>query len=384
MPPMRVDREPSFADTPMLAADRPRPAGTVLAIMLVGLLTASVLNAPAMLERAENKSFDDRWRTPSVALWGGLNWISTTLRLDTPRAAIDSAIGRDEDGRAALDVEELLAAGPDDAPAVAPDVSTTTTVPLDTPPVLRTPTADAPLRVYVGGDSVSTFLTRSMQRIGGEIGVIQATPDPRVETGLARPDYFNWPQHLADDIVPTDPEVVVLFLGANDGQAMKLASGRICERFEQCWIDEYRRRVAGTMDLLRDPANDRVVVWMGLPPFKTGTVRFPDTYNGIYAAEAAKRPWVIYRDTWNAFADQAGQFSPRVINGAGDLIAVREADGVHLTPEGGDRMAWEAIRAIGKVVGLSAWTEVEPASVVAPKSTPLRADPPEPEPRLID
>ena len=52
----------------------------------------------------------------------------------------------------------------------------------------------------------------------GNTGVVQATLDGQVTTGLTRPDYYNWPAELQADLPKYSPQVVVVMMGANDPQ----------------------------------------------------------------------------------------------------------------------------------------------------------------------
>lgn len=381
-PSLRVDPELPDDDHPELRTDHPVAAGHVLVVMVLALVLGALLNADRMVERAEQKPFDDRWRGPSLALWGALETVADATRLTAPRDLVESAIGRDDDGRGALDVGELLAE--QRRPQEEGPATTTTTAP--PAPRLRTPTAEQPLRVYVGGDSMSKNLGLAMQRVASDTGIIAPTIDFRLVSGLARPDFFNWPQHLADEVVPTDPEVVVLLFGANDAQGLQLADGTVCRRFEQCWVDEYRRRVAGTMDLLRDPDGDRIVLWLGQPIMGPATgVDHVDLFNAIYADEAADRPWVRYVDTWSWFSRADGSYAAHLPAADGSEHRVRDADDVHLSLEGGTRLSWALVALLGEeLADLSAWPGQPPASALPPAQPAPRPSLPEPEPRLID
>lgn len=386
---LRVDPEPDDdGQHPELRSDRPVAAGHVLVVMVVGLLLGALLNADRMAERAEQRSFDDPWRGPSVAIWGGLETVADAVGLTRPREAIESAIGRDDGDRAELDVGDLLAErrAPSGEGGEASAAPTTTTVPAPPEPEIRTPTATEPLRLYVGGDSVAKNFGLAMQRVAGSTGIIEPHIDYRLVSGLARPDFFNWPQHLADDIVPTDPEVVVLLFGANDAQSLQLDDGTICARFERCWIDEYRRRVAGTMELLRDPDNDRIVLWLGQPIMGPDSgVLYVDLFNAIYEEEAAERPWVRYVDTRSWFSRPDGSYAAYLEAADGTEHRVRDADDVHLTPVGGDRLSWALLRLLGEeITDLSAWAGAPPADALpGPRPAP-RTDLPPAEPVLVD
>ncbi len=357
-------------------------AGQVLVVMLLALVLGALLNADRMVERAREKDFEDGWRDNSIWVWSRVQDVSGALLLDAPRARIETAIGRtDTEGS---DVDELLAAtGGDPAPegteavdrppAGATDgggdpVATTTTTEVDLTPVLRAPTATEPLRLWLGGDSMSQEVGASMARAVTETGIIAATIDARVSTGLTRPDYFNWPQHLVDEVVPTDPEVVVIMFGANDSQNLALEDGTVCQRFEQCWLDEYRRRVAGTMDLLRDrEANDRLVIWVGQPIMGPGSgVAGMENLNAIYWEEARSREWIHYFDSWSYFITPEGEYAYYLPSADGADHQMRTADEVHLSVAGADRLAWEIIEALGAAVDLSAWAGEPPLSALAP------------------
>ena len=45
-----------------------------------------------------------------------------------------------------------------------------------------------------------------------------------VATGLARPEVFNWPEHMAEVIAADNPAAVVLTLGSNDDQSAAVTS----------------------------------------------------------------------------------------------------------------------------------------------------------------
>ena len=49
--------------------------------------------------------------------------------------------------------------------------------------------------------------------------------DYKVSSGLARPDFFDWPAHLRRQLPAVDPDIVVVTFGGNDAQGMALADG---------------------------------------------------------------------------------------------------------------------------------------------------------------
>ena len=88
------------------------------------------------------------------------------------------------------------------------------------------------------------------------------TVDSQEGSGLVRDDFYDWPGQVRQRLVELGPEVVVSLLGANDGQAFRLAAGRL-EFGSPEWDREYAARVSGFMDLLIGGC-DRVY-WVGVP-----------------------------------------------------------------------------------------------------------------------
>ncbi len=294
-------------------------AGQVLFVMLIGLGLAALMNAEEMVHRVETQlAVEDPSRKPKLWIWERVEDVAGLVLLDVPRSELEEAaypiLDREESQLEELTPEQILAlqTGESDSEGSDPDAAgaTTTTAP-DPAPTIRTPTAEEPLRFWVGGDSMSQTFGTEMERIASETGIIAPTLDYRVATGLTRPDYFNWPAHLVDTVLPADPEVVVIMFGANDSQGLERTDGTVCQRFEQCWLDAYRSRVAATMDLLRDrEQNDRVVIWVGQPIMGPESgVYGMEKLNFIYWDEARSRPWVEFFDSWPFFADREGRYA---------------------------------------------------------------------------
>ena len=310
------------------------PAGRVLVVGLIALILGALLNADSLVDQAERKPFG--WpRDLSLMVWHPVQDLSHALSLNRPREWIDSWTGR-----SASDTEVAFPdpAVPSDTPDDTPAEVTTTTVPPE--PELRTPTAEDPLRVWVGGDSMAQVFGQSLVAFVGDTELMTSNLDYRISTGLTRPDYFNWPVHLADELDRLDPEALVIMFGANDAQGLETPDGDVHQPLEAAWLDEYRRRVAGTMDLLADPDGRRIVYWVGQPVMRSdGFSERMAALNSIYEEEATSRPWVRYIDTYSMFADDAGGYEAFLPGPDGRVQDLRQGDGIHLTRAGGDLLA---------------------------------------------
>lgn len=198
----------------------------------------------------------------------------------------------------------------------------------------RPVTEDDPLKLWVGGDSLSLSLTVGFGRVTSPT-LVDFTRDTQLSSGLTRKDFLDWPQRLARLLIEDRPDVLVVMFGGNDYQDV-IFNGQLLERPSQPWLDFYRSRVAEAMDLLNQPGLQ--VIWVGQPVmrndfFATGMAHL----NEIYRSEAATRSSVTYFDTWSLFANPQDNYTDTI---GGTLM--RESDGIHLTTAGGIRLA-EAI-----------------------------------------
>lgn len=332
---------------------RPRE---VAVIAVVGLGLAMLFNVTPMKRTAETSSFGMR-RSLSLAVLGPISRVSDALWLDRPRQALDAVVGDGGRGMAPAE-EEFLG----DATAAARVAHHRRRPPLASPSTTpRHPwTAQDPLRLWVGGDSVAGFLSIEMVELAEQSGVIVAHGHYKISTGLSRPDYYDWPAHLRQDLAAYDPEVVVFMVGANDDQPLAVED-RVYEFGSPEWRAEYARRVAAVMDMVT--SQRRLLLWVGQP-----VMRSPDFdarmqfLNAIYRREAEEHPGVMYVDSRPLLSDR-GSYSAYLPDAAGNQTLVRAPDGIHLTPQGGMRLASAVLDAVR-----TWWDEVPPGPGLPPRS----------------
>ncbi len=358
------------------------PAGMVLVVAVAALILAMFLSADAIHRKAEGRPNQAEWRkTMSKAVVG----ISDTFKVDAPSKAVDDAVGPligHERKTGDQSTDEILAekraaeGGDPTATATASTVPGQTTVPgqvatppttIDKTPKLRAPTPDNPLKVWVGGDSIAYDPGVAMSNFSAKTKLMTVTQDSRASTGLVRSDFFNWPQHLFRDVVPTAPDVMMIMYGGNDAQGIAAGPGVAYLYGSPEWQKEYRKRVGDTMDLLQSKDNNRLVIWMGMPPVApTSSIKNMDMMNYIFFTEAQKRPWVKYFDSWPFFTGTDGAYSLSLTSADGSEHVMRAKDGVHFSQTGGERFGWAVYAKLSGLVDFGA----APPLVPDPKSAP--------------
>jgi hypothetical protein len=291
--------------------------------MVAALGLAALVNADALVERAERKPLGpDRDR--SLMVWHPVQDIADVSQVTRLRDLGDWLVGNEDEGGSGIPV----AAGP------------TTTVPPDVVrPTLRAPEAGAPLRVYIGGDSIIRDAGDAFLNLAGDSPLFETTLHYENATGLTRPDFYDWPAAFQADMDTHRPEVAFILFGGNDSQGILGPDGETYPGpSDPRWREEYARRVAGVMDILR--ADDRIVYWVGLPPMRdAGFDGRAEVMNAIYREAAATRPWMTYLDTHPMFGDEDGEYVERKPDDRGELVDLRQEDGVHLSQPGATRLA---------------------------------------------
>ena len=302
-------------------------AGAVLAAMLLGFFFAGLLDVKAIETQVKGKPLGTA-RSVELALLKPMVVLSGALRFDRPAEALNAMLGRGEAAHHSIaEVKDKVK-----------------------PKWPRTITRKDKLRLYIIGDSMAQVFGSSLENLAEETGFIKAKLDYKVSSGLSRPDYFDWPQRMIDQIVEFDPDATAVLFGANDGQNV-MYKGKVLEVGSKAWQEVYGRRVGKAMDILTK--GGRRAYWVGNPIMRDANYRERiSMMDHIYEAEAKKHPGVFYVPTWALFANEKGSYTEYLPDENGDPVLMRAPDGIHLSRAGGDRMAQATLDVIEKDWGI--------------------------------
>ncbi len=236
-----------------------------------------------------------------------------------------------------------------DVPDTEPPV---TAPPVTEPPNTGPPSPDNKAKVYIVGDSDAGTFGPYLQQLVDGTAVAETELNYKVSSGLARPDFYNWPEELASALPAVDPDIVVATFGGNDSQGLSAFQEEL--QFvigdpldnEAEWTEEYTKRAGDVMDLLLE--DDRTVIWVGIPnddnPDVTAKLALQDR---AAKAAAAARPEVIFIDTWARFSGRDGNWAEFVIDPRdGEGKDVRADDGFHLNTTGAEILALDIAQAV--------------------------------------
>jgi uncharacterized protein len=345
-----VNEGPSWEDELQARGHSPygrrlMPAGRVLIVVLVALLTWTCLYAPTLKRAAEASPLGVR-RSVSLAVLTPIAAVSDWLRLNEIADAIERAVGRDPERGGSAFVPP-----PEDIPVAPGEGEGGTDGRSDDSEPIRLPTTTRRLRVVVVGDSLAAGLGYFAERVFRPKWV-RVSRQGRISTGLSRPDYFNWPFAMRRIVDRFDPDLVIVMLGENDHQSLQSVGGALEAPIGTgAWPAEYRRRVLLMMRI--GTSRGAKLIWAGLPMSADPRFRVHSRrQNEIIRYAAGVTPNVSYFDSWERFRDPDGGYTAYYREGRRYLL-IREGDGLHFNATGYTIVARDIAEQAAEDFGLS-------------------------------
>jgi hypothetical protein len=195
-----------------------------------------------------------------------------------------------------------------------------------------------PRRVLIVGSSLAaTGFGAVLEDMLDEHPDIECFRKAKSASGLVRPDFFDWDDQSKRQVEFRKPDLVIVFMGANDGQDIPAwkGSGRVGWGDED-WPAAYRDRVDGFLTNLTGAD----VLWLALPKMPSPSLeRKLTVIRGVHEqAVAALGGHGSYLDTTQYLIDDQGQLmvSTEV---RGKKHEIRSEDGVHFTMSGCEYLA---------------------------------------------
>lgn len=266
-----------------------------------------------------------------------------------------------------------IARNPGRAPAVA-----TASAPLlldtqepETGPVEKAVNAKQVLFI---GDFMAGAVAEGLVEAFADNANVIITDKANGSSGLARDDFYNWPQNLGPLITEFKPSAVIVMLGINDRQQMRVGESRESVG-TPTWNGEYASRVAAMADALK--AGNVPVIWVGQPALRsTQMTASMIAFNDLYRKNV-ERVSGSFVDIWDGFVDEAGVFQQLGPDMNGLPARLRGSDGISLSKAGKRKAAFFIEKPLNQILGLtqSAPIAALPAPTTAGFVGPMRPAP---------
>lgn len=206
------------------------------------------------------------------------------------------------------------------------------------PASAKCPTTKKSPTVYgIGGSTMGTLLGPMLDKVFEENG-IEFRRWGKASSGLARPDFHDWPKSTPELMQKHKPDIVIVSLGTNDYQAL-WENGNWIRQEDKEWETKYGERVTALLEAITKDNKDRLVIWSGPYAFegKNAVVRAP-IVNRIMKerveAFAAAGHNAIFHDAYAVTSDDKGRpLDKAVLPGKKAATEIRTKDNIHLTAD---------------------------------------------------
>ncbi len=171
--------------------------------------------------------------------------------------------------------------------------------------------------VIITGDSIPEDLGPMITRtLNGPL--FSGHTESHPITGLVRNDYYDWPS-AAGRIAAEHPDTVIMLIGGNDNQPIRLATGAYAPPASPAWDTEYARRAGLVMDALTRGGVHRVY-WLTMP-----TTDLPSMNGAVAAMGQAIRTAARTRPAVTVYSSDV------LLGNDAGTRAAHQPDGIHLS-----------------------------------------------------
>jgi hypothetical protein len=195
-----------------------------------------------------------------------------------------------------------------------------------------------PIVYGIGGSTMGSVLGPMLKTVFAEQKV-EFSRWGKASSGLARPDFHDWPAEAPRLMKKHDPDIVVVSLGTNDYQPLWV-EGNWVQQEDARWETLYGERVDALLEATAGKKKQRLVIWSGPYAFegKNANVRAP-IVNRIMRerveAFAKGGGKAIFHDAYAATSKDGKPLKKAKLSSkkGGKAEDIRQDDGIHLTAE---------------------------------------------------
>lgn len=226
------------------------------------------------------------------------------------------------------------------------------------------------LVILVVGDFTAGGLASGLETAFEKAPAIVIEARSKGSSGLVRDDYYDWNASVGPIIEEVDPALVVVMIGSNDRQPMRV-DGKTEQVRSEAWVREYKARIERLAQSVRK--TNTPLIWVGGPPYRFKSMSADIlAFNEFYRA-AVESAGGTFVDIWDGFVDQDGNFITRGSDINGQTVSLRNSDGINFTTAGKRKLAFYVERQIKQMFGDAASSLL---TVLAPESySPMHLPP---------
>jgi len=153
-------------------------------------------------------------------------------------------------------------------------------------------------------------------------------------TGLTNSEYYDWPSVASNAARDYQPDLIIIHMGGNDGQDMKLGNKWV-HIDDPLWSETYYKRAINMIEKIKKASPNSYIVWLGLPAMRDAKFARKQDIIREMQRKAAIDSGIEYMDGKKGLGqeyEKQGMFE-------GKRVVLRRTDGIHYSREGGEVLA---------------------------------------------
>ncbi|MBQ1960453.1 MAG: DUF459 domain-containing protein [Akkermansia sp.] len=192
-------------------------------------------------------------------------------------------------------------------------------------------TVPQPTRVLLTGDSLMAGMGPQLKRALAGYENLTLIPIGKGSTGLARPDFYNWPKVLEENMIAHKPHIVVMWIGTNDTQNiynMPEAGAPL----SLTWKRAYYQKLTEIFRIVRK--HNATLIMMSPPVMSKQP--FDNNLHAItnLMAQTCRYKGIYFLNMRRTLADGNGKYLHRTTMQDGKVANIRTPDRIHITSDG--------------------------------------------------
>lgn len=193
------------------------------------------------------------------------------------------------------------------------------------------------------GDAIGGGLGAGLARVTEPGGEYDVSIRFNEESGLARPEVYDWPATVPKIIAGNAYDVIVVMLGTNDRQMIRSGDMRYDFGTPE-WTAAYTSQANLMLDQLA--AAKARVIWVAPPPMKDPEYDAAMRSIAALQKELVEKRGMTYLDLRPQFTNADGSYTDSFTDATGNVVKLRGRDGISFFKAGNNRMGELVLAAI--------------------------------------
>lgn len=191
-------------------------------------------------------------------------------------------------------------------------------------------------RVLVLGDALGGGLGAGLARVAEPSGNYDVSVRFNEESGLARPEVYDWPATVSKILRSNSYGAIVVMLGANDTQPIRREDGERIPVGTPEWAEAYGQRV--DLMLAELAMSGARIIWVGPPQMRDPQYDAAIKEIAAIQRQRAEAAGAAFIDMRPALAAPDGSYAESGPDDTGTLTRLRGRDGISFYKAGNNRM----------------------------------------------